>query len=122
VHPATVQPVVMAPLNITAIVTPFHLDSRITVVEFENLGNTDAPRQLSRAVLVPIGVIPPAVLKLCPNQREYPVPVDGVVSQITITIGEQPAYDSQILVLVAVLDIESIDGTLRHLHACAQLD
>ncbi len=114
------QPPVLAPLNISATVIPYHLDQRITFVEFQNHGNTAAPKRLSRAVLVPEGITPPQVLQMSPNQQLYIVPADGEVSCITVTVGRLTG--TEVLVLAAVIDITSMYGDIRHQHACANFD
>lgn len=116
------QPVVFAPINITAHVSQYCGDHRIAVVEFRNDGNGAAPKRLSRAVLVPEGVRPSLVLLMSPNQQLYTIPRGGEVSHIDITVGRLKGRHPEVDVLVAVINIESGDDSLRHVHACASFD
>ena len=111
------------PNKITAGLTPYISNKRIILVTLHNAGNKAAPKDLSRAVLIPYGVKLPHILAMAPNQTVYYIPPDGQVESIEIAIGTIDVTDSgSVDILLAVIKVTASDGDETIVHSCAQFD
>lgn len=112
---------VYAPPNLTATIEQYEYDTRITIVTFINNGNTEAPKHLKRAVLLPVEITMPPILAMAPDIAIYPVFIDSEVTRIIITVGTLDLGWKEVEVLTGVIELESgLDGASRKVHQCSE--
>ena len=116
------QPQMDGPPNIKVTVDAYEHDSRITMLNFTNTGNTAAPQKLKKAALVPAGV-PAHILRMMGDVQIYPVFMDSEVKRVLITVGVHRMGWRDVDVLTAAVDLVSVqEGSQRIIHGCSEFD